>query len=68
MGLTKQRYQEEFKTVQKLNDLRSELDFMPLYEDREGHEAIDWERRREAISSWLVNITTVEGTYVLPSE
>ena len=68
MGLTKQRYEEEFKTAQKLIDLRRELDFMPLYEDREGHEAIDWERRREAISSWLVNITTVEGTYVLPSE
>jgi hypothetical protein len=37
-----------------------ELDFMPLYEERDGHVLADWERRREALSQWLVNITTVE--------
>lgn len=68
MGLNKQRIEQEQSTIQKLNDLRSELDFMPLYEDREGHEAIDWGRRREAISAWLVNITTVEGTYVTSTD
>lgn len=46
---------------ENLESCRPLLDFIPLYEERDGHPPVDWERRREAISAWLVNITTVEG-------
>lgn len=46
--------------IDELENVRGELDFMPLYEERDGHVPADWERRREALSQWLVNMTTVE--------
>ena len=61
----KKGWQErEDSLVERLEEVRESTDFMPLYEDRDSHLPIDWERRREAISAWLVNITTVEGTDV----
>jgi hypothetical protein len=51
---------------ESLESCRPLLDFIPLYEERDGHPPVDWERRREAISAWLVNITTVEGMFLNP--
>jgi hypothetical protein len=47
------------------DQLQSAVDLMPLYEERAGYPAADWERRREAISQWLRDVTTVEGKHCM---
>ena len=51
--------------IEDLNLIKDQLDFLPLFEEREGYLPVDWERRKEAISSWLADITSVEGILYL---
>lgn len=55
-------YSQELISME-LEKCRESTDLMPLYEEREGYFPVDWERRREGISQWLMHITAVEGWY-----
>ena len=55
----------EIKLISELNSIRDQLDFLPVFEDRDGYQPVDWDRRKEAISTWLTNITTVEGIIII---
>ena len=53
--------QIENQLIDDLNSIKNQLDFLPLFEERDGYLPVDWERRKEAISNWLAEITSVEG-------
>ena len=55
---------KEVLIINELDQCRSDIDIIPLYEDREGYSPSDWERRKQSLSNWLINITSVEGMYL----